>query len=269
MRDISDLLTNDESTASLDRAALDIARLEYPDLDPDPWLRLLDDLAFQIADLAGDLTDSRRFVEVANGHLFRTVGLRGNQSEYYDVRNSCLNDVLDRRLGIPITLSVVYIEVARRLAKPVHGIGLPTHFVVQFDDGDLNVFIDPFHRGRFLSKADCVRLVAERTGASPPDSAFQPCTPRQIAIRMLQNMKGIYVREQEYAKALRVFDLLIAGKAAPEEYKQRAVIHLQMRRMRDAQTDLETYLAMEPDATDRADALAQIEAIRRYLAALN
>jgi regulator of sirC expression with transglutaminase-like and TPR domain len=269
VRDVSDLLSNDESRAGLDRAALDIARLEYPDLDPDPWLRVLDDLAFQIADLAGDLTDSRRFVDAANQRLFRTFGLRGNQSEYYDIRNSCLNDVLDRRLGIPITLSVVYMEVARRLAKPVHGIGLPAHFIVRFNDGDLDIFIDPFHGGRFLSREDCVKLVSERTGAPPGDAAFLPCTPRQIAIRMLQNMKGIYVRDQEYGKALRISDLLLSGNPSPREYKQRAVINLQMRRLRAAQADLETYLVMSPGAEDRSDVLAQIEAIHRHLAALN
>jgi regulator of sirC expression with transglutaminase-like and TPR domain len=128
LRDLTDLLTNDESEATLDRAALDIARIEYPDLDPTPWLRILDDIAVEVAARAGDLEDNRRFVETANSHLFRTLGLRGNAADYYDVRNSCLNDVLDRRLGIPITLSVVYIEVARRLAKPRFGINLPSHF---------------------------------------------------------------------------------------------------------------------------------------------
>jgi regulator of sirC expression with transglutaminase-like and TPR domain len=270
LRDLTDLLTNDESDATLDRAALDIARIEYPDLDPDPWLRILDDIAMEVAARAGDLADNRRFVETANSHLFRTLGLRGNAADYYNVRNSCLNDVLDRRLGIPITLSLVYIEVARRLAKPVFGIGLPSHFIVQFNDGDLNVFIDPFDSGRFLSKADCIGLVLERVGGIPDDHFFRPVTPRQIAGRMLQNMKAVYVRTQEFEKALQVFDFILSsGAYAAHEYKQRAAVNLQLQRYRAAQSDLEMYATMAPDAEDRSDVLSQIEAIDRYLANLS
>ncbi len=265
-----ELLRANDLSAGLDKVALDIARLEYPNLDPTPWLRLLDDIAFEIAARTGDLGDNRRFVEATNIQLFRTLGLRGNAEQYYDIRNSCLNDVLDRRLGIPITLSVVYIEVARRLAKPVVGIALPSHFVVQFDDGDLNVYIDAFHGGRFLSKADCVQLVAERFGTEPQSSAFAPASPRQIALRMLQNMKGIYARSGEFEKALRIFDLVIEnGAAGAEEFKQRAVMSLQLHRYRAAVSDLETYLEKAPGSVDRGDVLKQIEAIHRYLAAMN
>lgn len=270
MRDLNDLLTNDESEVTLDRAALDIARLEYPNLDPAPWLRVLDGIAMEIAARCEDLGDSRRFVEIANTYLFRTLGLRGNSAEYYDVRNSCLNDVLDRRLGIPITLSLVYMEVARRLAKPVVGIGLPSHFVVQFDDGDLSVYIDPFHAGRFLSRGDCVRLVLERAGAAPDHRFFRPVTPRQMAVRMLQNMKAVYVKMEAFEKALQVFDLILSsGVHAVQEYKQRAVVNIQLRRYRSARSDLEIYATMAPDAQDRSDVLAQIEAIDRYLTELN
>jgi regulator of sirC expression with transglutaminase-like and TPR domain len=270
MRDLLELLASESAPVSLDRAALDIARLEYPDLDPAPWLRLLDDLAFAVATKTGDLGDSRRFVEMANAHLFRSFGLRGNAEQYYDIRNSCLNDVLDRRLGIPITLSLVYMEVARRLAKPVFGVALPAHFVVQFDDGDLNVYIDPFHGGRFLSRADCVQLVVSRTGAEPDASAFAPAGLRQMALRMLQNMKGIYARAGQFEKALRLYDLVIdSGAAGAEEYKQRAVIQLQLSRLRAAASDLEVYLTMAPRAVDRDDVTKQIEAIHRHLAARN
>jgi regulator of sirC expression with transglutaminase-like and TPR domain len=266
VRDLTDLLTNDESEVTLDRAALDIARLEYPDLDPFPWLRILDDIAVEIAARTGDIEDNRRFVETANTHLFRTLGLRGNSADYFDVRNSCLNDVLDRRLGIPITLSVVYIEVARRLAKPLFGVNLPAHFLVRFNDGDLDVCIDPFESGRSLSKADCIRICLERAGGLPDEQVFQPAGRRQIALRMLQNMKAIYVRNEEFEKALRVFDLILSsGAYAAHEYKQRAVVNIQLNRYSSAKSDLEIYAAMAPDAEDHPEVIAQIEAIDRFL----
>lgn len=270
MRDLTDLLSKRRSTTTLDRAALDIARLEYPGLEAAPWISVLDTLATEVNGIAGPLADGHEFVDAANRVLFGNYGLLGNERDYYDIRNSCLNDVLDRRLGIPITLSVVYLEVARRLGRSLYGIALPAHFVVQFDDGMFDAYIDPFHGGELLTRAECVDLVTGRTGAPPPASSFLPCGPKQIAIRMLQNMKGIYVRNEAWEKALAVFDLLTSSTGcSPEEYKQRAVVQIQMRRYRAALGDLDKFLKAAPDAADRDDVVRQIEAIQRYLAALN
>ena len=270
MRDLTELLTNDRASVPLDRAALDIARLEYPDLDPEPWIRRLDEIATEIGAMAGPGANGRAFIEATNRRLFAELGLRGNQREYYDVRNSCLNDVLDRRLGIPITLSVIYMEIARRLRRPVYGIGLPSHFVVQYDDGEFDTYIDPFHGGELLTRSECVALVFERTGAEPPPPAFLPCLPKQIVLRMLQNLKAVYVQSGAYEKALNAVDLVVSSRTfVPGEYKQRAVILLQMRRYRAAMADLENYLKAEPQAADREDVVKQIEAIHRYLGALN
>jgi regulator of sirC expression with transglutaminase-like and TPR domain len=270
LRDLTELLTNDRATITLDRASLDIARLEYPGLDPEPSIRRLDEIASEIEALSGPGANGRAFIEAANRRLFLDLGLRGNERDYYDVRNSCLNDVLDRRLGIPITLSVIYMEIARRLRRPVYGIGLPSHFIVQYDDGEFDTYIDPFHGGELLTRSECVDLVVERTGAAPPPSAFLPCLPKQIVLRMLQNLKGVYVQSGAFDKALKVVDLVVSSRAfLPGEYKQRAVILLQMRRYRAAMADLESYLKGEPQAADRGDVVKQIEVIHRYLGALN
>ncbi len=270
MRDLTDLLTKHRSAVTLDRAALDIARLEYPDLDPELWIQVLDSLAEEIGVLAGSAASGPAFIETANHVLFGRFGLRGNERDYYDVRNSCLNDVLDRRLGIPITLSVVYLEIARRLGRPVYGIALPAHFIVQYDDGMHDAYIDPFHGGELLTRAECVQLVVDRTGAEPPASSFLPCGPKQIASRMLQNLKSIYVRAEAWEKAVAVSGIILAGTSfAPDEYKQRAVIQMQLRQYRNALADLGSYLKASPEAADRNDVVKQIEAIQRYLAALN
>jgi regulator of sirC expression with transglutaminase-like and TPR domain len=270
VRDLTDLLTNPRSTVTLDRAALDIAQIEYPELDPEPWLQRLETMALEIGQQAGRSASGPEFIEITNNVLFGKFGLLGNEREYYDVRNSCLNEVLDRRLGIPITLSIIYMEVARRLNRPIYGIGLPSHFLVQYADASFDTYIDPFQGGELLTRSECIALVRERTGAEPPPSSFIPCLPQQIVLRMLQNLKAIYVSSGIYGKAVRVMDVILSsGAAGADEYKQRAVVLLQLRRYIDAMADLQAYLSSMPNATDRADVVKQIEAIHRYLGALN
>lgn len=270
MRHLTDLLRGDRPAVTLDRAALDIARLEYPDLNPEPWVERLDAIAAEIGRRIGPAAPGEEFVDLANLYLFGELGLRGNERHYYDPRNSCLNDVLDRRLGIPITLSVIYMEVARRLGRTVHGIGLPSHFLVQYDDGRFSTYLDPFHGGEPLTRSECAGMIMRLTGAEPPPSAFVPFTPKQIAIRMLQNLKGVYVANGSYDRALEAIDLIISGgQFTAGEYKQRGVVLLQLRRYRAAMQDLERYLKQAPEASDRSDVVQQIEAIHRYLGALN
>ncbi len=144
---LRDLLGRRPSRIEIDRAALEIARIEYPDLDAGAFISQLDYYALAIAERARDLSDGRSFVQTANEYLFGELGFRGNEEDYYNPANCCLNRVLETRTGIPITLSIVYMEVARRLAKAVGGVGLPGHFVVRYDDAEYSAIIDPFHGG--------------------------------------------------------------------------------------------------------------------------
>jgi regulator of sirC expression with transglutaminase-like and TPR domain len=258
------------TSMTLDRAALELARVEYPALDPEPWIQRLDAIAAEIGGKAPAAASGRAFVATANQVLFGALGLRGNEDDYYDIRNSCLNQVLERRLGIPITLSVVYLEVARRLSRPVYGIGLPTHFVIEYDDGAFATYIDPFHGGALMTREECAAMVEERTGRQPPPAAFVACDEKQIIARMLQNMKAVYVRSEQFEKALAVTDLIVAGgQFGPEEYKQRAVIQVQLQRYRAAMADLEQYLKLVPQATDRDEVVKHLEGIHRYLGSRN
>jgi len=204
---------------------------------------------------------------VANAYLFEDVGLRGNADDYYNPRNSCLNQVLDGRLGIPITLSVIYMEIGRRLAKRVVGIGLPRHFVVQYDDGDYSTYIDPFHGGAILSAEDCYRL-AQVEDENP--RLLAPVCKRQIVMRMINNLRGIYFSQRSYEKAQEILDLLIeANPDSAEEYKQRGLVRLQMRHLIAGKRDLQKYLALNPQAEDREEIQGQLQAIGKWLAALN
>ena len=171
-----DLIAGRPSEIALDRAALELARIEYPDLDPGEWIARLDRCASDVAESAHDLSDGKDFIATMNSYLFGKLGLRGNKDDYYNAANSCLNRVLETGLGIPITLSVIYIEVARRLAMPVRGIGLPGHFIVQYDDGDNSTWIDPFHAGALLDAEGC-RKWRKWSRSSPKCSRPSACVP--------------------------------------------------------------------------------------------
>lgn len=269
MRALKDLLVNDAEWP-LDLAATQIARIEFPELEIEPVLAQIDEIARVVE--SRKPTNGESFVAITNQYLFEELGFAGNDSDYYDPRNSCLNEVLRRRLGIPITLAVLYIEIGRRLQQPVHGIGLPGHFICRFNDGQYSVFIDPFNKGRLMSVEECEDLVRETTGAGIQNrtTAFRRSTKRQILTRMLQNLKGIYTRQQQWAKALQVSELLVAAYPnAPEEVRARAVAHLQLKRFSAARTDLKRYLELSPQATDGKMIREQIANLDKWSAQWN
>lgn len=262
-----DLLAHRPSRIELDRAALEIARIEYPHLDAGACIAELDRHALAIAERARDLSDGRSFVEAANEYLFVETGFKGNDEDYYNPENSCLNRVLETRRGIPITLSLIYIEIARRLSKPASGVGLPGHFIVRYDDPEYSALIDPYHGGALLDRAQCCQLAQVE---SLDHGMLDPVDRRYIAMRMINNLRGIYFARHEPEKALRVIDLLIA--AAPDsadEHKQRAVALLQQQRMQEALAEFKRFLQLSPDAPDRDRVEEQIHNIAFWLASRN
>src|SRR5579885_834647 len=189
-------LQDDRSEVPLDVAALELARVEFPQLDPKASLIRLDNLAAEIQSKLTTNASGLDFIRATNQLLFEILDFRGDEQNYYDPRNSCLNSVLTRRLGIPITLSVLYIEIARRLSRPVYGVGLPGHFIVAYEDRNSRYWIDPFHGGRILSFADCCALAKETAGVNlqTNPAVLAPVNKRQILVRMLSNLKAIYLR---------------------------------------------------------------------------
>jgi regulator of sirC expression with transglutaminase-like and TPR domain len=275
LNDLLQLLKEENSPkVRLDRVALELARIQTPDLVVEPFLDQLNSLASQLGDRLRNFNDGRDFVETAQRFLFQELGFRGNEEEFYDPRNSCLNQVLERRTGIPIALSVMYMEIARRLAMPVFGIGLPQHFVVEFDDGNYATYVDPFNGGRIISERECFALagspVADR-------SLLRRVSKKQIVIRMLQNLHGAYHRGKDWARAVQTLDLLIIGfsngVAAPPDlasaYKRRGLFQFELQHYQAARRDLEQYLTMEPDAPDREEIQKQIKVIHQWLARVN
>lgn len=264
---LRDLLGRRPSRIETDRAALEIARIEYPDLDPGPFITQLDDYAFAVAERAPDLSDGPGFIEAVNRYLFGELGFRGNEEDYYNPANCCLNRVIETRLGIPITLSILYIEIARRLAKPVSGVGLPGHFVVRYDDSEFSAIIDPFHGGAVVDTAQCCRLCGVE---SLEQGMLDPVDRRYTAMRLINNLRGIYFNRRDGVKALQVLDLLIeADPQSADEHKQRAVALLQQHRIPEALAAFKRYLELSPGAPDRERIEEQMHNIAFWLASRN
>jgi regulator of sirC expression with transglutaminase-like and TPR domain len=210
-----------DPSAPLDpgEVGLALARDEYPDLDTEAYVNELAGMAREARTyLHGDL-EAR--VRGLCRYLFHDQGFRGNQKDYYDARNSYLNDVLDRRTGIPITLSVVAVSVGNRAGLTLAGVGLPGHFVAKAADGGREVIFDPFHGGRLLTPEDCERIVGQTAGTpfEADARALRAMPPGLIVQRMLMNLKGIYLAGDDFAKAVRVMKRLC--QLSPKDLLQR------------------------------------------------
>ncbi len=247
-------ISQPEARLDLARAALYVAQEAYPDLEVEPCLARLDEIASEIAPRLPPERYPLRIVRAINQGLFESWGFRGNTDSYYDPRNSFLNEVLRRRTGIPISLSLVYVEVARRLQFPVVGIGMPGHFLIRPDLPEIEFFIDPFNGGEILFVADCEArlrsLFSEPTAALQPEF-LAPISKRAWLTRLLANLKFIYIQTDRPLLALGVLDrLLLLNPEAALERRDRGLVAFQLGRRESAARDLEVYLAARPQAPD-------------------
>jgi regulator of sirC expression with transglutaminase-like and TPR domain len=255
------------------RAALTIARTEYPDLDTEKYIAQVNELASKVASQVSAADDPNQTIATLNRVLFEEAGLRGNRGDYYDPRNSFLNQVLDRRLGIPITLSLLYMEVARRLGFLLFGVGMPGHFLLKhYDIEGHEILIDCFNGGTLLSPDDCQgRLDEIYSGQMSLRPEFlMAVSKRQMLTRILNNLKSVYLSTRNFRKALPIIDLiLVIYPRSPEDVKQRALLRYNLGLKRAALEDLEQYLKMSPDASDADDIRQTALSIRRLLALMN
>jgi regulator of sirC expression with transglutaminase-like and TPR domain len=261
-----------EETFSLDRASLALALEEYPDLDFRAYLRRLDTLAARAEVLVGVDRHPVNIIECINEVLFVQEGLRGNDDDYYDPRNSYLNEVLDRRLGIPISLSVIYIEVARRIDFEIKGIGFPGHFLLRHATEDRDIIIDAFNLGRILTQNDCQELLDKvyNGAVAMSDSLVQPMDKRAIVTRMLYNLKGIYTQKEQYLKALAAIDkILMLNPWTPSEVRDRGLLYMQTSLFAKALADLEAYLLHSTAPEDGPNIQNHIKMLRRIVCASN
>lgn len=247
----------EQFTISVPRASLLFAReIAYPQLKVSDYLARLDALA---DDARPALQGAESPALALARYLFLERGFRGNAAAYDDPRNSYLNEVLERRLGIPITLSVVFVAVAHRLNLQAYGVSLPGHFVAGVREGLDEVLLDPFYMGRRLDLDDCQRLVQETTGyeGELDPQWLRPAPPRDIVARMLNNLRVVYVQRERWPEALAVMEHLRQVQPdAPEHLRDLGLIHYQRGRLYDAARYLEAYLKEAPD-TPEAGAIRQ------------
>ena len=238
-----------EERIDLALACLLIAKAEYPRISIEEYLMRLDQLAFDLqveVDREGDAFKVARDIGAFLGGLHE---FRGNPDDFYDPRNSYLSDVIDRRLGIPISLGVVYIEVARRAGVQLLPVSFPGHFLVKLARDGSEAFIDAFGGGRVLDRDGCGRLLEAQFGESAvfSDSMLGAATKRQVITRALQNLKAIYVHANEPDKALQIVDFLTV--VAPwdlDQIRDRGLLYGHLGRTDAAVADLETFVQHAP-----------------------
>jgi regulator of sirC expression with transglutaminase-like and TPR domain len=285
-------------------AALAIARVEYPSLDAAPHIAHLDRMGREARAHIGRDAAPAEAVRLLNQYLYDENGFAGNREHYDDPRNSFLNDVLERRTGIPIALAVVYLEVARRAGLAVAGVNFPGHFLLRAagahavdlaGDSDDALIIDPFHGGALLSEMDCRQLLRQHIGdeAAFDRTLLVPATRRDIVVRMLVNLKRLYVRMRSFPQARFISHLLLTvDPSAVSELRDRGLLAYHLEDFAAALRDLEEYLRLAPkreiseddeqDATDdeadsgeapKDDEAAQVwehvKALRKRVAGFN
>ncbi|HEY0077029.1 MAG TPA: transglutaminase-like domain-containing protein [Pyrinomonadaceae bacterium] len=261
-----------DAAIDLAHAALLIAAEEEPGCDVGRWRAQLYELGMRGRERVE--REPREPVEALNQYLFGELGFAGNQKDYYDVRNSLLNHVLERRTGIPITLSVVYMEVGRRAGLHTEGVGLPGHFVVRVRESASAlraVLVDPFY-GTTVDEDECQNRLDTIYGGQVPltDEHLRGVTTREILVRMLRNLKAIYTQAQLYKRALASVEriLLLAPREAAER-RDRGVLLAQLNRLQEALFDLQGYLNTSPRPADAEEVQAQLKRLQIRLAMLN
>lgn len=255
----------DRPDLPLDEAALAIAAEEYGGLDERAYLARLDELAAEVQRQVPAPYRSANTLKALREVLFGEGGLRGNEKAYYDPRNSYLNEVLDRRLGIPISLSLIFMEVARRVGLDLQGVGFPGHFLVKLRPENMpDIFIDPYNGGELLTAEECVgRFKALAQGRDFDPRFLEGVTPRQVLGRLLHNLKRIYVEQADDVRAFWVIDrLLLLTPGDLDEIRDRGLVSARLGLKPAAARDLALYLERQPTAAD-ADELRELLATLR------
>ena len=260
---------------NLAEASFMLAQDIYPGIDIAAYLLQLDDIAAAIRKrIAGDAFAEQKVIAL-NYYLFNEMRFSGNVEDYYDPRNSYLNQVMERRIGIPISLSILYMEVGKRLGLNLKGISFPGHFLVKLAVKRGQLVLDPFIGGEAQSEAD-LRARLEQVLSSGKaeklqlDQYLEPATPRQIIARVLRNLKNIYMQTGKLEQALAVMQrMLLVMPESAEELRDRGLVYHQLECFRPALSDLQNYLRRKPEAPDAAQIHGKVIELKQAAARLN
>lgn len=266
-REFRQAVERPEENIDLGRAALTIALADYPDLDIAGYLRRIDELAVEVNQRCGADANVFRALAALNYVLFKEQGFHGNRDDYYDPKNSFLNDVIERKRGLPITLSILYMEVGQRIGLAIDGVGFPGHFLVKTKSETEEIIIDPFNAGDVKSHEDLQAMLDQIYGGKVRlhRDLLTALPKKQILKRMLANLKAIYGRRDELVKMVTVLDrLIILDPAAAEDVRDRGAVYLRLECYGQAKDDFETYLRLAPDAKDAAAIREQLVDLAKH-----
>ncbi len=274
------VLACDDVRIDLAHACLLIAQDAYPELQVERYLGDIERMAMRLRGRMPQTSAPEERVAVLNQFLFEDLGFRGNTEEYYDPRNSYLNDVIDRKVGIPISLSIVYMAVGRRVGLPLEGVSFPGHFLVRLRMRAGVLVLDPFASGAPQSEADLrerlQRVVPpEATDNVPlaelPLSQFiEPATNRQILARVLRNLKAIYRETDKPERMLEVLNrMLVVAPDSSADLRERGIVYQRLECFRAALKDLSAYVEREPEALDLDEVRARLVDVSARCARLN
>jgi len=264
------MIARPEEDLDLGQTALLVAGEEYPEMDVAGYLERLDDFADAVRQRAPEWLPPEELAKIVGRYLFEEQGFQGNSGDYYNPDNSYFNRVLDTHTGIPITLSLLFLEVARRVGLRCRGVGMPGHFLVGLEGSE--VYFDAFNGGAALSIADCRRLAEGLFGPRMTwrDDYLTPCTKYEFLFRLLNNLKVVYERTGAPEKAVGVTQrMILVNPQATPLYRDLAEVQYQLQQYRAAIRSLETYLNETPDAQDSQQVKSWIESIRATLSRLN
>jgi regulator of sirC expression with transglutaminase-like and TPR domain len=280
LRAFAEMLSRDDARIDLAHACLMIAQDAYPELEAERYLGEIERMALRLRAKGGGKDSPEERVMALNQFLFDELAFRGNTEAYYDPRNSYLNEVMDRRTGIPITLAVLYMAVGRRIGLPLEGVSFPGHFLVRLRLRGGMLVLDPFAGGAPLAADDLrerLRRVVPKGLAEgvpvqdlPLDQFLEPATPRQIIARVLRNLKGIYKGADKPDRLLEVLNrMLLVAPGSAGELRDRGLVYQRLECYRAALADLSGYLEREPEAPDFEEVRARMMEVSVLCARLN
>ncbi len=247
-------------------AVLEVAAEEHDTMDVLTQIARIEIIGAGAKERVAGLTNPFARLDALRVFLFDELGFKGNFENYDDPRNSYLDDVLQRKLGIPLTLSILFIEVARRAGVPAEGVGLPGHFVVRIEEFGRRLLIDPFHGGHIITIEDCKDLVVRTTGRASlfRKDSLDTATPRAMLTRLLLNLKRLHLAQGDYLRALAVVErLLVVAPGDAKEIRDRGLLLAHLGQSNAAVQDLECYLAIAPAAPDVESVRGRLAWIRR------
>lgn len=253
---LSKLMRTPDSSFNIAECALIVARHEYPSLDVPGYLQQLDQIAERLRLRLPADAGKPHVISMLNHYLFRELGYAGNRDNFYDPRNSFLNDVIDRRIGIPITLSILYMEIGRRVGVTLQGVSFPGHFLAKYVTDQGVIVLDPFNQGISLSEADLRERLRQSGGGvdsldMPLSALLRAATPHEILLRLARNLKAIYSNAGELEKAIATANLILClNPQDASELRDRATMYHQLFCYRAALADFEQLVKIDVDAAE-------------------